>query len=301
MRRAMELRHLRYFVAVAEALSFTKAAARLRVAQPALSRQVQALEDEIGVDLVRRSSWGVTLTAEGKLFLSEARQLIAHTEAAVKKVRALARGEFGELHVGYAPTPTVEILPPAVSAFARIAPEVKLTLHDLGSTEIAGGLREGRLDLGVMLRPAEETAVGLEFTLLKQYPLCAMLPARHPLAKLKHVPLLRLVDEPLVSLRQDEYSDYHRLLLQLFARCERKPRIATSCDSGSSMIAEVQAGRGIAIQPATYSHVVGKRLILRPLSPHDLPRMEVVVSRAKKGDLSPAAEKFWSILARSSA
>src|SRR6202007_3020265 len=99
----MELRHLRYFVAVAEASNFSKAAAKLRVAQPALSRQVQALEDEIGVDLFKRSPRGVTLTAEGKLFLEEARKLMANAEESVNKVRALARGEYGELHIGYAP------------------------------------------------------------------------------------------------------------------------------------------------------------------------------------------------------
>src|SRR5438105_1846361 len=105
----MELRHLRYFLAVGEALNFTKAAAQLRVAQPALSRQVQDLEDEIGVDLMKRSPRGVTLTAEGKLFLDEVRELLRRADESVEKVRALARGEYGELHVGYAPSPTVEI------------------------------------------------------------------------------------------------------------------------------------------------------------------------------------------------
>ena len=191
---------------------------------------------------------------------------------------------FGELHVGYAPTPAVEILPPAVSAFEAAAPNVKLVLHDLGSTEIAAGLHEGSLDLGIMLRPTEETAVGLEFKLLKRYPLHAMIPARHPFTKLKRVPLARLADAPLVSLRRKEYSDYNRLLLQLFDRIKRQPRIVTECDSGSSVMAEVQAGRGIAIQPAVYRHVIGARLKLRPLSPSNLPHMELVVSRAKKGD-----------------
>src|SRR6202046_4513665 len=98
----MELRHLRYFLAGAEAVNFTKAAAQLRVAQPALSRQVQDLEEEIGVDLLKRSPRGVTLTAEGKLFLDLARDLLQRADESVEQVRALARGHFGELHVGYA-------------------------------------------------------------------------------------------------------------------------------------------------------------------------------------------------------
>ena len=129
----MELRHLRYFLAVGEALNFTKAASQLRVAQPALSRQVQDLEEEIGVDLMKRSPRGVTLTAEGKIFLDEVRELLKRADESVEKVRALARGEYGELHVGYAPSPTVEILPPALAAFQKAVPRVKVLLHDLSA------------------------------------------------------------------------------------------------------------------------------------------------------------------------
>src|SRR5258708_24162443 len=112
-RSAMELRHLRYFRAVAEASSFTRAATRLRIAQPALSRQIQDLENEIGVRLLHRSPLGVRLTAEGELFLEEVRELLKRADASVEKVRAFSRGEYGEVRVGYEPTPTVGILPPA--------------------------------------------------------------------------------------------------------------------------------------------------------------------------------------------
>src|SRR6266496_4175269 len=160
----MELRHLRYFLAVAEALNFTKASAQLRVAQPALSRQVQDLEDEIGVDLLKRSSRGVTLTAEGKLFLEEVRELLKRADGSVEKVRALARGEYGELRVGYAPTPTVEILPPALTAFQKAVPGVKLLLHDLSSDELIAGLRNGTLELAVMVcQPVGDETAGIQF------------------------------------------------------------------------------------------------------------------------------------------
>jgi DNA-binding transcriptional LysR family regulator len=106
----MELRHLRYFLAVGEALSFTKAAARLHVAQPALSRRMRDLEDEIGVDLLRRSPRGVTLTPEGKLFLAEARELLKLSRESVKKVHAMVHGEYSELHIGYRVPTILEIL-----------------------------------------------------------------------------------------------------------------------------------------------------------------------------------------------
>ena len=298
MSLTMELRHLRYYVAVAEALNFTKAAARLRVAQPSLSRQMQSLEDEIGVDLLKRSPRGVTLTAEGRLFLDEARQMIARVDESVNKVRALARGEYGELHIGYAASPSVEILPPALAAFQKAAPHVKLVLHDLTSNEMAEGLRCGTLDLSIMVRPTEEIAVGLQFELLESYPFCVALPPQHPFTKLKQVPVASLVHEPLVTLRQSEFSDYFRLVLQMFAGLEAQPRIVAECDSGSSVFTEVQAGHGLALVPSVYHLVLGTRLELRPLTPRNLPALDIVVARAAKGDLTPAAEKFLRLLLR---
>jgi DNA-binding transcriptional LysR family regulator len=181
----MELRRLRNFLVVAQALNFTKAAAQLRVGQPALSRQVQDLEDEIGVDLLRRSPRGVTLTAEGKLFLEEVRELLKRAGESVEKIRALARGEYGELHVGYAPSPTVEILPPALAAFQKAVPGVKVLLHDLSSDELIAGLRDGTLELAIMVEPAGEQTTGIEFEVLRTYPLCVGMTTAHPFARLK--------------------------------------------------------------------------------------------------------------------
>ena len=186
----MELRHLRYFLAVAEALNFTKASARLRVAQPALSRQMTDLEDEIGVDLMKRSPRGVTLTAEGKLFLDEVRELLKRADESVEKVRALARGEYGELHVGYAPSPTVEILPPALAAFQKAVPRVKVLLHDLSSDELIAGLQNATLELAVMVyQPNGGQTAGVQFELLRTYPLCVAMTATHPFARLKSITL----------------------------------------------------------------------------------------------------------------
>jgi len=294
----MELRHLRYYVAVGEALNFTKAAACLRVAQPSLSRQMRSLEDELGVELMKRSPRGVTLTAEGTLFLEEARQVIARMDESVNKVRALARGEFGELHIGYAPSASVEFLPRALAAFKKSAPRVILVLLDLSSNEMGERLRRGTLDLSIMVRPTEENAVGLECELLRSYPFCVAFPPRHPLARLRHVPLTRLVQEPLISLRRSEYSDFHRLFLLLFAGMELRPGIVAECDSGSSLFTEVEAGHGLALLPSVYRHVLGSRLELRPLTPRDLPTMDVVVARATKGDQTPAVEKFLRELLR---
>src|SRR5258707_7981060 len=154
----MELRHLRYFVAVGEALNFTKAATRMRVAQPALSRQVSDLEDELGVDLLKRTSHGVVLTAEGKLFLEQARGILKRVDESVTSVRALARGEFGELQVGYLPPLDLEQLPRALADFQKTTPGGKVVLHDLGSDELCNELRDGVLQFALMIQPSEESS-----------------------------------------------------------------------------------------------------------------------------------------------
>ena len=291
----MELRHLRYFLAVAEALNFTKAAAQLRVAQPALSRQVQDLEDEIGVDLLRRSPRGVTLTAEGKLFLDEVRELLRRADESVEKVRALARGEYGELHVGYAPSPTVEILPPALAAFQKAVPRVKVLLHDLSSDELITGLQNSTLELAITVPPAGDQTAGIQFEVLRTYPLCVAMTTAHPFARMKSIPLEKLAAEPLVALRRKNYPEADHFLDRLFASSRAKPRIVVECDSASSLITEVEAGRGIALATPVFKLVTGKRLLYRPLTV-TTEVLSVGIARATKGDVTPAGEKFCDIL-----
>jgi DNA-binding transcriptional LysR family regulator len=291
----VELRHLRYFLAVGEELNFTKAAARLRVAQPALSRQVQDLEDEIGVDLLHRSARGVTLTAEGKLFLEEVRELLKRVDESVEKTRALARGEYGELHIGYSSVPTAEILPPALEAFRKAVPRVKLVLHDLTSDELIAGLRNAALELAVMVQPTGEQTVGIEFETARSYTWCVALTAAHPFARLKSISLEKVAAEPLVALRRKDYSEYHRILERIFAPISAKPRIAVECDSASSLIMEVEAGHGIAVVIANLKLMGGERLLYRPLTGTTETQF-VGIARATKGDVTPAGEKFCEIL-----
>ena len=295
----MELRHLRYFVAVCEALNFTKAAAQLRIAQPALSRQVQDLEDEIGVDLLKRSPRGVTITAEGKLFLEEAREVLKRADESVEKVRALARGEYGELHVGYAPSPTVEILPPALAAFQKAFPRVRVLLHDLSERELIDGLQDGTLELAVMPDAAALQSEGLEFEALRNYPICVALAPTHRFARLKSITLEKVAAEPLIGFRRKDYPEYYVGLDRIFSALGIKPRIAVECDSASSLITEVETGRGVALASPVFKHVSGKRLLYRPLAGiNDV--VSVGIARAKNGDLTPAGEKFCESLRKAS-
>ena len=291
----MELRHLRYFLVVGEVLNFTKAAARLRVAQPSLSRQIQDLEDEIGVDLLRRSPRGVTLTAEGKLFLQEVRELLKRVDESVEKTRALARGEYGELHIGYIPIPTAEILPRALEAFRKAAPRVKLVLHDLSTDELIAGLRNETLELAIMVQPIGEQTAGIEFETLRSYVWGVALSRAHPFARLKSIPLEKLAGERLVVLSRKSYSEYHRILEHILAPIRAKPRIAAECDTESSLFMEVETGRAIAVVTTIVKLAAGRRLVYRPLT--GTTEIQLVgIARLSGGDVTPAGEKFCEIL-----
>lgn len=296
----MELRHLRYFVAVADASNFTKASERLRVAQPALSRQVQDLEEEIGVDLLKRSSRGVVLTAEGKLFFQEATEILQRADEAVKHVRALARGEYGELNIGYAPTPTLEILPPALQAFGKSASGVTVRLHDMAGDDLCAGLRDGTLQVAVMVKPSAESAAGISFEELRSYRYGIVVPRGHALARLRVVPVERVAKEPLVALRRRDYSEYYRILKEIFAPCGVRPRIAVECDGANSLITEVEIGRGVAVVSEIFQRAAGKRLVFRPLQNTTVAH-RVGIAHLEEGDITPAGEKFCAALRRAAA
>src|SRR5438067_1644807 len=291
----MELRHLRYFLAVAEALNFTKAAALLRVAQPALSRRVQDLEDEIGVDLLKRSPRGVVLTAEGKVFLKKTRHILNLADESVEQVRALARGEYGELNVGYAPTPTVEILPPALAAFQKTFPRVRVMLHDLSEQELIEGLRNGKLEFALMPRDAGSQSVGLEFETLRSYPICVVVTPTHRFARLKTITLEMVATELMIGFNRKDYPEYYVGLDRIFEPLGIKPRVVVECDSSSSLITEIETGRGVAIASPVLRHASGKRLLYRPLT-GTTEVLSVGIARAIKGDVTPAGEKFCEIL-----
>jgi DNA-binding transcriptional LysR family regulator len=295
MDATMELRHLRYFLAVGESLSFTKAALRLRVAQSAVSRQVQDLEEEIGVDLLKRSPRGVTLTAEGKLFLDEARQHLKRTEESVEKVRALARGQYGDLHIGYSPSPTVEILPPAMAAFQKAHPHVNVLLHDASQRELVDGLQNGTLELAVTPGITNLQSEGIEFETLRHYSFCVALAPTHPLTRLKVIPLAKIGAEPIVGFARKDYPDYFPFIERLFLPLGMKPRIAVECDSASSLITAVETGRGIALALPVFKLVSGKRLAFRPIAgmKDEIP---IGIARAKDGDVTPAGESFCEFL-----
>ncbi|MGA2029662.1 MAG: LysR substrate-binding domain-containing protein [Verrucomicrobiota bacterium] len=263
----MELRHFRYFVAVAEEENVSRAALKLHVSQPGLSRQIRDLEDEIGFQLFERSAKSLKLTAAGKTFLTEARAVLQRAEDAVKKARAAIGGTQGEIHVGYAPSLTVQILPLALRAFQEQFPGVRVALHDLSSEEMLAQLGRKKINLALTARPPEKVLRSFSFVELARYAICVAVSPQHPLAKSRALTLPQVAREPLIGLTRKDYPEAYNRMGKLFAAAGSKPRFVEEHEDGSSVIAAVEAGRGIALVPGSLVCVVGTRLKLIPLKP----------------------------------
>jgi len=263
----MELRHLRYFVAVAAAENVSRAALKLHVSQPGISRQIRDLEDEIGFQLFERSAKAVRLTAAGKVFFDEARAVLRRADEAVDKARAVSGGTSGEINVGYAPSLTVQILPAALRKFQDRFPNGRVALHDLSTEEMLAQLGGKKLDVALTVRPPAKQLRGLEFVELARYAMCVAVAPKHPLAKLKSVSLEQISREPLIAYSRKDYPEYHEMLGKLFAPVGRRPRLAGEHDGATSLIAAVESGRGLALVPECLACMVGARLKLLPLRP----------------------------------
>src|SRR5262245_40171994 len=184
----MELRHLRYFIGVAEEENVSRAALKLHVSQPALSRQIRGLEDELGFLLLERSAKSVRLTEAGRAFLTEAREVLQRAEAAVKTARAISAGG-GELHVGYAPSLTARILPQTLRVFQSELPGVRVKLHDFSTEEMLAGLRDQQLQVAFVVRLVPALLRGLRFEELLRDPISLAVAPKHPLAGRRTVTL----------------------------------------------------------------------------------------------------------------
>jgi len=291
----MELRHVRYFATVAELLNFTKAAVKLRVAQPALSRQIHDLEEELGVSLLERNSRSVRLTDAGKAFLTDARELLRRVDAAMQTARAFATGERGEIQIGYAPSLTVEVLPQALRAFEKQCPHVRVSLHDLSAQEMLQSLRDGRLDAALTVASSAKHMRGLAFVKLRAYSVCVAVSRAHRLARTKRVQLTALKDERLIVYSRNDYPEYHEWLNTIFDGVIRDAlESGEEHNNGTSIIAAVEAGRGITVVPSVVASVAGARLVFREVKPS--PEPLVVGLAYSRRRVSPAARRFVTVV-----
>ena len=262
----MDLRHLRYFIAVAEEQNVTHAAARLNVSQPSLSRQIRDLEEALGVALFERTAKAIRLTHAGRLFLDEARAVLRRADEAVLAVKAAAHGDRGELRVGYAPFLTMEIVPRALRNFQESHPGVQVKLCDLSTQEMAGGLRERTLDIALLVDVAASVLPDCEFVELRSYSVRAAVSSTHRLARLRKIGPSQLASEKLIAFKRADYPEYDSWLASMFSPLGRTPMIAEEHDGATSLIASVEAGRGVALVADPFKGFVGPRVKLIPFS-----------------------------------
>jgi LysR family transcriptional regulator, benzoate and cis,cis-muconate-responsive activator of ben and cat genes len=288
----MELRHLRYFVSVAEMENVSRAALKLHVSQPALSAQIRDLEDEIGFLLLERTAKSVRLTKAGRAFLDEARAVLQRADEAVKKARAVAGAEPAELDVGYSPTPVAEILPKTLRAFQHAMPKIHVRLQDWTNQAILDGVRDGRLQLGLIVSPPKASSLrDLRYEELFHERVCVAVARHHPFARRRAIPLTEVAAEPLIGLTHEDYPEYYDYLSIAFSKVKQKPRVVEEHDSMAGILSSVEAGTGVAIGAEVFGYSFGNRVKLLHITPEQKPISIVIVG--PKGRLSPAAEKFW--------
>jgi DNA-binding transcriptional LysR family regulator len=237
-----ELRQLRYFVAVAEHLSFTRAADALRIAQQSLSQQITVLERVLGARLLDRDTRGTRLTEIGRLFLPEARAVLDRADEAVAFLGRAARGEIGRLNVAFLSSTANYMLPPVVRAFRERFPDVELTTDDVGIGELVTGLRDGRYDAAFTRPPLVDD---LATKTLVAEDVCAVLPDGHPLATRAELRLRDLAGEPWVLTPRTSWPPWHRKYDQDFRDAGFEPNVVQRAASVPNLLGLVAAGVGV--------------------------------------------------------
>ncbi|MBP7468721.1 MAG: LysR family transcriptional regulator, partial [Thauera sp.] len=247
----MELRHLRYFVAVAEELNFTRAAARLHIGQPPLSMQIRDLEGEMGVRLFERTQRRVALTPAGQCLLEHAYRILGGVREAVEAAQRAARGELGELRVGFTSSlPFTDLLPDALHAYRRRFPAVRLQLSEMFTPEQFGALARGELDVGFVRLQGGRAPDGIALREIARNPLRLVVNASHRLAGAAAVSFAELRDEDFIGFPADVGTDLPAVLRGLCRQAGFEPRIVQTAREATTQIGLVGAGLGVAVLPA---------------------------------------------------
>ncbi len=282
----MELRQLRHFVAVAETGNISRAAQRIFLTQPALSRQIKALEEEIGQTLLERQAHSIRLTPAGEILLREARELLEHADQALRRVRASGQGV--RLRVGYAPSLASGLLSGAVEQFTQKHPQARVELFDLSTQEMLAGLEADTLDVAITVGPGHDTR-GLQWTPLAQVPWQLAVNRQHPLARQSRVTPEEAAREPLLVFCQRDYPEYWDIVTRWLREHRQCPSIAGEYDGVNSLLAAVESGLGVALVTTRAAKLVPERVRLKELSATPEPLCIAAGQRTDRADGKPCA------------
>ncbi|MGY6029531.1 LysR family transcriptional regulator [Phytobacter sp. AG2a] len=286
----IELRHLRYFIAVAEELHFGHAAARLNISQPPLSQQIQILEQQIGAKLLARTNRSVSLTPAGRQFLADSRQILSQVEEAAARAARLHQGETGELRIGFTSSaPFIKAVSDTLSSFRQLYPDVHIQTREINTREQIAPLNDGGLELGLMRNtPLPDT---LAWEVILREPLLAMIHRNHPLAAKPGVSLEELAREPFVFFDPHVGTGLYDDILGLLRRYNLTPTITQEVGEAMTIVGLVAAGLGVSILPASFRRVQLNEIRWVPILEADA-ISEMWLVWAKHREQGTAAQRF---------
>ncbi|MGE0853998.1 MAG: LysR substrate-binding domain-containing protein [Hyphomicrobiaceae bacterium] len=295
----MDLRHLRYFVVLAEELHFGRAAKRLGISQPPLSQQIRALEEEVGATLLERTSRRTNLTEAGKVFLREARKTLAQAERSGEIARRAQRGEIGELNIGFTPSaPLTPKFRSTIRAFGAAYPDVRLTFHELSTRQQAESLMAGSLDIGFLRtageRPMLPDALAVSATAREE--LVAFLPGNHPMAggyARTRIPITSFADDPLLLFSREIGGTTYDQVLGLCRRAGFAPRLGQEAREAVTLLGLVAAGLGVTVLASSYRQIQYEGVVMRRLA-RPVPSATTWLSHNRDND-SPIIQTFLAI------
>ncbi|MCI0393231.1 MAG: LysR family transcriptional regulator [Acidobacteria bacterium] len=288
----MELRHLRYFTAVAEELNFRRAAEQLHIAQPPLSKQIGDLEEELGVELFRRTRRRVELTEAGRVFLAEARLTLEQAEQAARAAQRASRGEIGRLVIGFVMSATCTVLPESLRVFRARYPHVELAIEETTTGQGVEDLHKKRIHLAFLRLPLSDKA--LRFETVLQEPLILALPEGHPLANKPQVSVRMLAGQPFIIFPRDQGSGFFDQIVSFCNRAGFSPKVVQEATQMQTILSLVASGLGVALIPASVQSLHSSGVVYKALRERT-PKTGIAVAWLPE-DTSPALAEFLGVV-----
>jgi LysR family hca operon transcriptional activator len=289
----MQLRLLRYFIAVSEELSFTRAAEHLNIAQPSLSQQIRQLEGLIGTPLFTRNKHRIELTEAGRVFQREARNILAAMNHAVDLARKAARAEAGVMTIALVPGPEDKMFSTVFTRLLRNYPNLQIVLRSLTSPEQVTALKKGEINVGFLRGPIEDKDLGSKVIVRED--VIVLLPARHALARQKRIPVRKLANVPLLHVSRNVAPALHDMINQVAADAGVTFRTILEMESLTAILNAVASGLGFSLHGEYVRRIAPKDVAVRELDANPLPKLELVVAY-RKDDKLPALAAFLDLL-----